>query len=212
MLTSFVNFLSYLKRNNTRILSIVVLILCVLFVLSTLRCSYNADKAIRLQQGISYLNDTLTRYEDKLNRETVSRGLLVAEKIELKRVNKSLYDELKVERKTQFITRTNVKYKTDTLYRDSSTSFVVVNDSMLADINIDLGTIIVGYDKNRKLFAKSSNRDVTIDTLEGVLLTDKPRRLGVGLFAGAAMQYGVLRGGVDFGLSVGIGLTWRLKK
>jgi hypothetical protein len=45
-----------------------------------------------------------------------------------------------------------------------------------------------------------------------VLLTEKPRRLGFGIFAGAGVQYGVLGKDVDLGVSVGVGLTYRIGK
>jgi hypothetical protein len=163
-----------------------------------------------MQKSINYLSDTLTEYSDRLGRVSVQRELLESNARTLKKINKALYDELKVEKKTKFITKTKVKYVTDTFYNHGN--YTIVSDSILADVNFDLGTILVGYDKDNRLFAKSTNPNVVIDSLDGVLLTERPKRLGVGLFFGASIQSGLVNRNVDVGLSLGLGLTYRLKK
>lgn len=212
MSISFANLISYAKKNLINILLYAVVILSILLVLSVSRCSHNSDKAQEYERAVKYLNDTVQRYEDRLGRETAEKGLLEASRKALKKANKDLYEELKVERGTKLITKTLVRYETDTLYRDSHTHFSVLSDSVLSDISFDLGTIIVGYDDKRRLFAKSTNPNVKIDSLDGVLLAEKPRRLGIGVFFGPSISYGVLGRDIDFGFSIGVGLTWRIKK
>ena len=185
-------------------------IMAIVIALSITRCSHNASEVREWKAVSNYLRDTVSMYSDKLGRVSAQRTMLIADAKDLEKINEQLYKELKVEKKTKFITKTSVRYKTDTLYKDNN--FTVLSDSVLSDVNFDLGTIIVGYDTRNRLFAKSTNPNVVIDSLDGVLLTDKPRRLGIGFFVGPSVGYGVLGRNLDFGVSAGVGLTWNIKK
>lgn len=195
-------------KRKTKITAFLVVLIALS--LSIARCSHNAFVVREMQNSINYLSDTITEYSDRLGRVSVQRELLETNAKHLKEINRALYDELKVEKKTKFITKTKIKYVTDTLYNYGN--YTVVSDSILTDVSFDLGNIIVGYDKNNRLFAKSTNPNVVIDSLYGVLLTKRPRRLGVGLFFGTSLNYGLLGRDLDVGLSLGVGITYRLNK
>lgn len=191
--------------------TIAILVLLVIVVLSTFRCSHNANKAKEYESNIDYLTDTVTAYRDRAGRAGKERTLLVASLRGLEALNKALRHEIKQEMgKVKFVSTTKLKYNTDTLYRDGTTTFTVLSDSVLTDFSLSLDTLVLGM-RDGKVFAKATNKHVVIEDIDAVEIEKRIRSLGFGFFAGPVIGYNPIDKDLDLAVGVGVGLVFKVK-
>ena len=194
------------KMKKSYLINIILAIVCVI---SISRCSSKGSRIDVMDKQVDYLSDTISVYSDKLNRLSTERLMLVGTVDDLKHINKELHKELKIE-KAKFITKTEIRYSVDTLYRDKYTKFTIMNDSVLTDVSLSLGSIILGYDGSGRVFAKSTNPSVHIDSLDASLIQPRQKRIGIGPYVGVGVSYGTK--GLDITAQVGFGVIFRVKK
>ncbi len=88
------------------------------------------------------------------------------------------------------------------LYSETTISGI----SVLVPLNI-------GMTDDYKVFVNSKNPNVSIQMLNSLSLEPKnynKRRIGIAVYGGFGMQYGLLHKNIDLGPQIGVGVYWRL--
>lgn len=141
-----ISILKFLWKNRTLVLLAISIILFILYVngCSKIKSIQNKNK-----QNISALNDSITTFKNKEGKLVHEKSLLIADKNELKDLNKELWEELEEEKKK----KPKVIIKTEIEYRDTGSITNVISD--LGNNNYSLNFEYLSNDSF--LFVKGEN-------------------------------------------------------
>lgn len=106
-------------------------------------------------------------------------------------------------------------YKDDWMYLSGKTLLDL--KSMCNETTVDIVSVrvplTIGLTDDYKVFVHSQNPNTAIVMMNSLSVEPNKynrRRIGIGLYAGFGMQYGLLHKNIDLGPQVGVGVYWRL--
>lgn len=237
-----------MNKENIKTIVIGALVLIVLALLLCMQCTNQNNKY--LKNNIEALTDSLTTVEMKNGKLRYEKQALILEKDDLQKYLKLSDEENKALKKQNLalVNKLNAKVKIDTiemrdtLYFDKDSmmrvdfayndAYTIINGTTRVrnynastTINkLEISTpLVLGMTDDYKVLAYSENPNLTITSIDAAAIEKniKPKRCGLGVYAGIGVGAGICYGfssnktiqlnqGLIFGVTAGISLHYDL--